>query len=416
MLTAFTIQNYESILDLRVDFSFDGRAPAGWQQAERLPFLQIGPKVKDRLAPVLALYGSNASGKSTIVEAFFIFIWLFQGFSAINTLFHPNKLNRKYAATTFTVEVSLEGKRYVYSIVYDDKRIHRESLTRGDGSILYKIEDGQVDFSGIESGTYDGPRLEEVVRVECMSEGAFVRLALLRLARNFPGLNSEVSEVAKDIQTDISYLSTSNNSPLSGKFDEREGKVTFGQDVTLEEVAQILRQFDFGIKSLHFDPLGLSSESQDDKLNVFYEPALRSIHEDAEGNEVTFNFLQEESGGTLRIVRLLVPLLRALKHGGLVIIDELDESIHPLVLVTLVRLFTSRRHNLKNARLFFTVHDTILLEEGTLRATEVGVVSKTLRSGTQLTRLCDFEGQPSVGEFRKQYLLGSFGGIPFPYI
>lgn len=416
MLTAFTIQNYESILDLRVDFSFDGRAPAGWQQAERLPFLQIGPKVKDRLAPVLALYGSNASGKSTIVEAFFIFIWLFQGFSAINTLFHPNKLNRKYAATTFTVEVSLEGKRYVYSIVYDDKRIHRESLTRGDGSILYKIEDGQVDFSGIESGTYDGPRLEEVVRVECMSEGAFVRLALLRLARNFPGLNSEVSEVAKDIQTDISYLSTSNNSPLSGKFDEREGKVTFGQDVTLEEVAQILRQFDFGIKSLHFDPLGLSSESQDDKLNVFYEPALRSIHEDAEGNEVTFNFLQEESGGTLRIVRLLVPLLRALKHGGLVIIDELDESIHPLVLVTLVRLFTSRRHNAKNARLLFTVHDTILLEEGTLRATEVGVVSKTLRSGTQLTRLCDFEGQPSVGEFRKQYLLGSFGGIPFPYI
>lgn len=416
MLTAFTIQNYESILDLRVDFSFDGRAPAGWQQAERLPFLQIGPKVKDRLAPVLALYGSNASGKSTIVEAFFIFIWLFQGFSAINTLFHPNKLNRKYAATTFTVEVSLEGKRYVYSIVYDDKRIHRESLTRGDGSILYKIEDGQVDFSGIESGTYDGPRLEEVVRVECMSEGAFVRLVLLRLARNFPGLNSEVSEVAKDIQTDISYLSTSNNSPLSGKFDEREGKVTFGQDVTLEEVAQILRQFDFGIKSLHFDPLGLSSESQDDKLNVFYEPALRSIHEDAEGNEVTFNFLREESEGTLRIVRLLVPLLRALKHGGLVIIDELDESIHPLVLVTLVRLFTSRRHNAKNARLLFTVHDTILLEEGTLRATEVGVVSKTLRSGTQLTRLCDFEGQPSVGEFRKQYLLGSFGGIPFPYI
>lgn len=414
MLTAFTIQNYKSILDLRVDFCFDGRAPAGWQKAERLPFLQIGPKVTDRLVPVLALYGSNASGKSTIVEAFLSFLFLLQ--QGVGNLFRPNKLNRKYAATAFTVEVSLGGKRYVYSIVYANRRIQRESLTRGDGSILYKIEDERVDFSGIESGMYDGPRLEEMARVECMRDNVFVRPALLRVVRNFPGLNSEVSEVAKDLQLDIFYLSTSNNSPLLGKVDEREGKVTFGQDVTLEEVAQILRQFDFGIKSLHLDSLEPSSDAQGNKQSVFYEPALRSVHEDTEGNEVTFNFLQEESGGTLRIVRLLVPLLRALKHGGLVIIDELDESIHPLVLVTLVRLFTSRRHNLKNARLFFTVHDTILLEEGTLRATEVGVVSKTLRSGTRLTRLCDFEGQPSVGEFRKDYLCGRFGGIPFPHI
>ena len=418
MLTAFTIQNYKSILDLRVDFSFDGRAPAGWQKAERLPFLQIGPKVTDRLAPVLALYGANASGKSSIVEAFLAFIRLFRGKRTIDQLFHPNKLNRKYVATTFTVEVSLDGRRYVYSIAYDNELIQKESLTRVDGSVLYEIagENEQLDFAGIASGAYDSPRLEEMVRVECMSEGILVKPVLLRLVKNFPGLNAELSEVAKDIDTSFFYVSMSNNLPFPVKVDKKEGKVTLGQDVTLEEVAQILRQFDFGIKALYLDPLEPPPESQDDEQNVFYEPALRSVHEDTEGNEVTFDFLREESGGTLRIVRLLVPLLKALKHGGLVIIDELDESIHPLVLVTLVRLFTSRRHNVKNARLLFTVHDTILLEEGTLRATEVGVVSKTLRSGTQLTRLCDFEGQSSVGEFRKKYLLGSFGGIPFPYI
>lgn len=415
MLTAFTIRNYKSILDLRVDFGFVGRAPAGWRQAERLPFLQIGPKTTERLAPVLALYGANASGKSTVVKALFTFIWLLEG-GSVASLFHPNKLNRKYTATTFSVEMAWEGKLYIYSIAYDATCIHRECLTRGDGSVFYAVEGERADFSGVAVGEYDNPRIEEMARVECMHEGVFVRPVFHRLVKNFPGLNSELSAIAKDIRMDFFYLSTSNNSPLSGMFDAGEGKVSLGRDVTLEEVAQILCQFDFGIKSLHLDAIERVSGASGNKHDVFYEPALRAVHEDTEGNEVVFNFLREESEGTQRIMRLLVPCLKALRHGGLVVIDELDESIHPLVLVTLVRLFTSRRYNKKNARLLFTVHDTILLEDDVLRATEVGVVSKTLRGGTQLTRLCDFEGQPSVGDFRKDYLRGVFGGIPFPYI
>lgn len=413
MLTAFTIRNYKSILDLRVDFGFVGRAPAGWRQAERLPFLQIGPKTTDRLAPVLALYGANASGKSTVVEAFLSFVLLLQ--RGIGGRFHPNKLNRKYAETTFEAELALEGGHYRYAIAYDGTQIGRESLTRADGSPLYMIEGERRDFAGIVSGAYDATRFEEVLRVECTQEGRLVKPLLVRLATNFPGLNPELPAVVRDILGDLVLVATSNNiAPIAPVYTE-DGEPRI-DGVSLVEVVRLLRQFDFGLKTLRLDPLALSASGTSGARETFYEPALRAIHEDTEGNEVIFNFLQEESEGTKRIFRLLLVCLRVLARGGLAVFDELDESIHPLVMVTLVRLFTSRRYNKKNARLLFTVHDTILLEDDVLRATEVGVVSKTLRGGTQLTRLCDFEGQPSVGDFRKDYLRGVFGGIPFPYI
>ena len=149
---------------------------------------------------------------------------------------------------------------------------------------------------------------------------------------------------------------------------------------------------------------------------VLNADSIRSFHQDAEGNEVEFDFTTEESSGTQIVAGLLGIFLAALKTGGTVIVDELDRSLHPLLLIELVRLFKEKRYNEHNAQLIFTAHNTEILDVDILRISEVGIVRKTQQEGTELVRLSDFEGVSNLASFRELYLNGQFAGIPFPYI
>ena len=98
------------------------------------------------------------------------------------------------------------------------------------------------------------------------------------------------------------------------------------------------------------------------------------------------------------------------------IIDELEKSLHPLILTEIIRLFKDKRYNTNNAHLIFTAHNSDILDEDLLRVSEIAIVKKTLEKGTTLCRVAEFGGVRNVSNFRKQYLQGSFSGIPHPYI
>jgi AAA15 family ATPase/GTPase len=87
-----------------------------------------------------------------------------------------------------------------------------------------------------------------------------------------------------------------------------------------------------------------------------------------------------------------------------------------LLLVELVKLFKDKRYNKANAQLIFTAHNTNIMDDELLRKSEIGIITKTLAKGSVLQRVSDFEGVRNVTNFRKQYLQGTFSGIPFPYI
>ena len=74
MIKSFTVQNFKSILDLTLDFSYsEGKAPNGYEEMETLPFLELVKNKKKpiRLVPCMALYGANAAGKSNIIYALY---------------------------------------------------------------------------------------------------------------------------------------------------------------------------------------------------------------------------------------------------------------------------------------------------------------------------------------------------------
>jgi AAA15 family ATPase/GTPase len=136
------------------------------------------------------------------------------------------------------------------------------------------------------------------------------------------------------------------------------------------------------------------------------------------GNPVLLNFLKHESAGTQRLAGLIGLILAALKTGGVFLVDELECSLHPLLMRELVLLFKKRRHNPKHAQLIFTTHNTDILDDSILRLSEIALVRKTPANGTLVRRLVDAkkdgEDIRNVTNFRKQYLAGFYSGVPHP--
>ena len=143
---------------------------------------------------------------------------------------------------------------------------------------------------------------------------------------------------------------------------------------------------------------------------------LCAHHVDASGREVVIDFSEESEGTNELLVRLLGMML-TLHTGGVMVVDELDASIHPLVLRELVRMMRSRRFNKSGeAQFIFTAHTTDLLDSDVLRLSDVAFVRKNAKMGTMLKNLMDFkdagEKLRNDSNWRTRYLEGWYSGVP----
>ena len=110
MLSSLSIRNFRSILDMTVNFSFaEKKAPAGFRDSDIVFFAE--PKKHVRLVPALALYGSNASGKSNVLMALGTFRDC--AVSGVQGKFHPDKLHPEWRTTAFEATIVRDGKRFV---------------------------------------------------------------------------------------------------------------------------------------------------------------------------------------------------------------------------------------------------------------------------------------------------------------
>ena len=151
------------------------------------------------------------------------------------------------------------------------------------------------------------------------------------------------------------------------------------------------------------------------KANKYILDFVNSHHQDINGNNVIFNFL-DESEGTKSLAKILGVVLLTLDKGGVLLVDELEESLHPVLLLQIIKLFKDKDYNKKNAQLIFTTHNTDILDSELLRVSEVMITNKTNKTGTQINKLSDYPDIRNINNFRKRYLDGEFSGIPYAYI
>ena len=138
---------------------------------------------------------------------------------------------------------------------------------------------------------------------------------------------------------------------------------------------------------------------------------IRMSHETKNGKTVHFE-IDEESLGTRKFFSMLGPIFNILETGKILIIDELESSLHPSITHFLIKLFNSK-HNKKNGQLIFTTHDTTLLKYNNLfRRDQLYFCSKKPNEQTKLNNFVDFKLREDIN-FEKAYLDGRVGGLPF---
>lgn len=210
-----------------------------------------------------------------------------------------------------------------------------------------------------------------------------------------------------------------------------------------EQIAKMMEFADIGIHDLEVAPLDISRQDTQPISNLgsyasllslkyahpeFYPEdqfpnmppdgsslprkfEIRMTHQGAEGKLYPLESPQE-SEGTLAYFSILGPLLDGLRDGKLLMIDELESSLHPALARELVRVFNSVDLNPKGAQIIFTTHSTNLLDLELLRRDQIWFTEKERDGATRLYPLSDY--QPRTNQnIEAGYLGGRFGAIPF---
>jgi len=177
-------------------------------------------------------------------------------------------------------------------------------------------------------------------------------------------------------------------------------------DISIDDIDVVTRKVPG--QAVHFDLVAGKTEVRNEEME---EHQLRFYHVTKNGKAV-FE-LADESAGTRNLLFLTGPVLDILAKGLTLVIDELDTSLHTLLVRELVRLFHRPESNSGGAQLIFTTHDTSLLDAPDLfRRDQIWFVEKDRDQGSTLVALSEFSPRKNEA-LERGYLIGRYGGIPF---
>jgi hypothetical protein len=197
-----------------------------------------------------------------------------------------------------------------------------------------------------------------------------------------------------------------------------------------DEILRLLKKIDLGFGSVRVKESKFTVDSLPDELpdeiknfilkNVEKEAvsvSVQTIHLkfDKKGNSVStelFDLDEQESEGTQKVFALAGPLIDTLKNGKVLIIDEFDARIHPLISRAIVELFNSNETNSSNAQLIFMTHDTNLLSNKLFRRDQIWFTEKNRYGATDLYSLAEYKVRNDAS-FESDYIKGRYGAIPY---
>ena len=133
----------------------------------------------------------------------------------------------------------------------------------------------------------------------------------------------------------------------------------------------------------------------------------------AKGEKVLYPLeLSDESDGTRKLMSIAPAIESVLNKGGVLIIDEIEKELHPMLVDFVVAKFQSKQSNPNGAQLIFTTHNTELMNMEILRKDQLYFADKSSEDGTsELYSISEF-GTRTTDNIRKGYLLGKYGATP----
>lgn len=413
MLVEFRVKNFRSLRDEQV-LSLVASTDKTLLDTHAL---STGLRAAPHLLKSAVVYGANASGKSNLIKALQYMRGVVLESAAViqpgqTYSVQPFRLDVGSASqpTEFEVTFILNGVRYQYGFAMTSQRIVSEQL------LVYKAFKPQRWFErrfDAESGkdVYEfGPSLKGA---KSLWEGATRSNALfLSMAVQ---LNSDALRPVFDWFANRLVI-FNEQSPLSPQFSvqmlkheaKRKAICDFlrAADISIAEIDVATKQA--MVHNFHFD---LATGKREEESS---EQAIDEVkfHHVTEQGEAVFD-LMDESSGTRNLLFLTGPILDILNKGLTLVVDELDTSLHTLLVQALVRLFHQIEVNTGGAQLIFTTHDTSLLDAyGLFRRDQIWFVEKGSDQSSSLYPLLDFSPRKNEA-FERGYLQGRYGALPF---
>lgn len=416
MLIEFTVENYRSFSDaqtLSMIASKDSSHPQNVVQEGEF-----------RLLKVAALYGANASGKSNFTKAF-AFMNRFVGESATKlnlgdpiSGIEPFRLDRQWQTkpSTFAIRVLIRGTEYQYGFSATRERVYREwlQLKREGGRVSSALKREYDPVLGTTQWHLRGELREQASAVAKATRDnslflshaaqmnvAFVKELFLWFRRHFWHFDLATFQAMHLLQQSAERLLE------DPRFRERMETMIHDADLGIGGVAAQKEPISFQDMPKELRELFSST-------GTLEQYAVRTTHAISGSEEtVEFSLEHEESLGTQRFFGMVGRMLNALDDGDVLVVDEFDCSMHPLLTQKLIELFQSNEANSTGAQLVFTTHDSSLMSPALFRRDQIWFSEKNDRCASQLFSLCDIEPAPRKGEaFERNYLAGRYGAVP----
>lgn len=406
MLLEFRVRNFRSFRDEAV-FSMSAGPDKAFLETHTL---QTGLDKVPRAVATAAIYGANASGKSNLIRAmnFMQLMVTTSGQVQPDTENALTPFRMRDEANTFPTLFEttfvIDGKRFQYGFEFTRKRIVGEWL------LVYERTKPQVWFSRTldeKTDKYAFTYSDYFTGSKKVWEAA-TRKEVLFLTTAIQLNNEQLRPLYQKFAEDFVVF------PDGGRIGFEYSSNFIEQTANASRVTALMAAADTGISSItvrkqvgkHLQ-LDMSTGRPDIQDTEFKVPHFGH----RAGGQDYIVEMQEESAGTQLFFGLAGPLLDILEKGRLLVVDELDSSLHPLLVERIVEMFHSPVSNPNGAQLIFTTHDVSLLDSQKMRRDQVWFTEKDGDQVSHLFPLLDFS--PRKGEaLEKNYLGGRYGGIP----
>lgn len=387
MLVQFKIKN---VLSFKEETVFDMTAINAYKEHESN---LIDIDIKEKFLRVAAIYGANASGKSNFVCAMRFFQRIIveslnnvdDGAESILEQYSvPFSFEENTENSEFEIVQIINKEEYRYGFEYNSEAIvmewlYKKNLETNRTAIIFERTTDNVDLGATVRKECDV--YKEQIPQETLVLSFFNKLKLKTdvFRKVYSGI-MDILVFSSDACENTRLL----DAVLPRIIDKEKGKLL-----------EFLSAIDTGIKDINY--------KEDEKEILFV-----TFHKGEDGKLYPLN-LYSESEGTIKSIMLFIHAQMTIYRNGVILIDELNVKLHPLLLKFIIDLFYN---NGSKAQLIYTTHDTTLMDKKFFRRDQIWFVQKEENGLSKMCALSDFKVR-SDASFEKDYLSGVYGGIPF---
>lgn len=361
----------------------------------------------EHLLKTVAIYGANASGKSSIIKAIRACVGMI--FSSHNynenTIFAymPFKFGGIGKPSTFFIRFIMEGVEYEYSFELNKVEILKEALyyyPKGRRSLVFSRDESK------------GPDKKDIYEFRSVIHRPMDVAANTSKKTLFVSRASQMDrKVAKDV---FRYF---NERFILNYFGYNSFSVERLLKENKEQFMNVLRIADSDIvriDSRHENKVYSTAvidpaDNQILSVEDIQKPQLVITTYHKNNPDIPFNFFTEESEGTQRLFNMMLTILDIVNNNKILLIDEIETQLHIKLVEYIISLFNKS----ESAQLIYTTHNTYLLNTNKLRKDQIYFVNKREDGSSDLYSLFDYKDFRDGLDAEKAYLQGCFDAIPY---